>query len=168
MPVTLSSPDPVLQAEIDRKRGRIVPWVIAAFYLAFMSTLVGFVVIAYQHPPSDVTQEAYEKGLDYNAAIGKGEAQARLGWTSSISVDKGVAVFVLKDAAGRGLDGAVARAWFVRPDGSALDRSVELNATGPGRYSAKVALPAAGQWEVHVTAEVKGQQYQLVQPMEID
>jgi nitrogen fixation protein FixH len=168
MPVTLSSPDAALQAEIDRKRGRIVPWVIAAFYLTFMSTLIGFVVIAYQHPPSDVTPEAYEKGLDYNAAIGKGEAQARLGWTASVAVEKGAVVFVLKDAAGQALDGAVARAWFVRPDRSALDRSVALSAAGQGRYSAKVALPAAGQWEVHVTAEVKGQQYQLVQPMEID
>ena len=167
MPAISSSPD-IDQAEIDRRRGRIVPWVIAAFYLTFMSSLIGFVVIAYQHPPSDVTQEAYEKGLDYNAAIDKGAAQAKLGWTSSVSVEKGVVTFGLKDAAGKGLDGAVARVWFVHPDRSTLDRSVELNPAGHGLYSAKAALPAAGQWEIHVTAEVKGQQYQLVQPMEID
>ena len=57
MPAISSSPD-IDQAEIDRRRGRIVPWVIAAFYLTFMSSLIGFVVIAYPHPPSDVTQEA--------------------------------------------------------------------------------------------------------------
>ena len=168
MPAISSSPDATVQAEIDRRRGRIVPWVIAAFYLTFMSTLIAFVVIAYQHPPSDVTQEAYEKGLDYNAAIDKGQAQAKLGWTSSLSVDGKVMTFVLKDAAGQGLDGAVARAWFVHPGKSGLDRSVELTPAGKGRYAARLALPAAGQWEIHVTAEVKGQQYQLVQPMEID
>lgn len=167
MPAISSSPDAV-QAEIDRRRGRFVPWIIGAFYLTFMSALIGFVVIAYQHPPNAVTAEAYEKGLDYNAVIDKGHAQAKLGWTSSLSLDGKVLTFVLKDAAGQGLDGAVTRAWFVHPDKSALDRSVELKPVGNGRYTAPVSLPASGQWEVHVTAEVKGQQYQLAQPMEID
>lgn len=168
MPAISSSPDAALQAEIDRRRGRFVPWIIVAFYLTFMSALIGFVVIAYQHPPSDATQEAYEKGLDYNTAIDKGRAQAKLGWTSSLSVENKVLTFVLKDAAGQGLDGAVTRVWFVHPDTSALDRSVALTSAGKGRYTAPVSLPMAGQWEVHVTAEVKGQQYQRVQPMEID
>ncbi len=169
MPAISSSPEAGLsRAEIDRRRGRIVPWVIAAFYLTFMSTLIAFVVIAYQHPPSDVTEEAYEKGLDYNTAIDKGQAQARLGWTSSLSVDGKVMTFVLRDAAGQGLDGAVARVWFVHPDRSGLDRSVELVGAGHGHYTARLALPATGQWDIHITAEVKGQQYQLAQPMEID
>ena len=47
-------------------------------------------------------------------------------------------------------------------------QAVELKPAGNGRYTAPVSLPASGQWEVHVTAEVKGQQYQLAQPMEID
>lgn len=167
MPAISSSPDAV-QAEIDRRRGRFVPWIIAAFYLTFMSTLIAFVVIAYQHPPSEITQEAYEKGLDYNAAIDKGQAQAKLGWTSSLSVDGKTLTFVLKDAAGQGLDGAVARVWFVHPDKAGLDRSMQLVSAGKGRYTAPLALPAPGQWEIHVTAEVKGQQYQLSQAMEID
>ncbi|MBW8879934.1 MAG: FixH family protein [Asticcacaulis sp.] len=168
MPAISSSPDAALQREIDRRRGRFVPWVIAAFYVSFMSALIGFVIIAYQHPPSDVTAEAYEKGLDYNAAIDKGAAQAKLGWASALSVDKGALSFELRDAAGQGLDGAVVRAWFVHPGSSGLDRSVTLQPTGLGRYTARLSLPAAGQWEIHVTAEVKGQQYQLVQAMEID
>ena len=146
----------------------MVPWVIAAFYLTFMSTLIAFVVIAYRHPPSDVTAEAYEKGLDYNATIGKGEAQAQLGWTSSLTIEGGRLVFSLKDAAGRALDDGVARAWFVRPDSAAFDRAVDLTAIGNGRYSAPLSLPVAGLWQVHVTAEVKGQQYQRVEAMEID
>jgi len=167
MPAISSSPDSV-QAEIDRRRGRFVPWVIVAFYLTFMATFIAFVVIAFQHPPSDVTAEAYEKGLDYNTTLDKAQAQARLGWTSSLSVENRQLTFVLKDAAGQGLDGAVARVWFVHPDKSGLDRSVALTGAGHGRYTAPVALPAAGQWEIHVTAEVKGQQYQLAQAMEID
>ena len=148
------------QEEIDRKRGRIVPWVIAAFYVAFVSAFIGFVVIAFNNPPNEVTAEAYQKGLAYNRTLDKAAVQDQLGWTSDTAYENGRVVFSLRDADGQPLPGAVARAWFVHPNLKANDRSVDLKDNGHGIYAATIALPAEGLWKVHVTAEHDGRQYQ--------
>ncbi|MGZ3306733.1 MAG: FixH family protein [Asticcacaulis sp.] len=160
-----SGPD-AAQREHDRRRGRFVPWIIAAFYLTFMTTLIGFVVIAYRNPPSEVTPEAYEKGLAYNDTLNKGLQQNALGWTSDIRLEHDRLTFRLDDAHHAGVEGAVVRAWFVHPGNASLDRSFDLHPIAPGVYAADAALPARGLWTVHVTAEQKGRQYQAVTPLE--
>lgn len=162
MPATSSDPEALSQAEIDRRRGRIVPWAIAAFYLTFMATLIGFVVIAYRHPPNDVTAEAYEKGLAYNATLDAADRQARLGWTSSVGFKDRTLTFRLSGRDGKPVTDAQVEAWFVHPDESAFDRKVSLAPGEPGVYQAHVDLPQAANWSVHVTAVAGGGEYQTV------
>ena len=159
MPVTSSSPDELTQAEIDRRRGRFVPWAIGAFYMTFMAALIGFVVIAYQHPPSETTSEAYEKGLAYNQTLAKGAAEAGLRWKSQIAYKPGKIVFILKDGKDQPLSHAQVRAWFVRPSDASLDRSVDLKEQKSGVYVAPASL-AKGLWNIHVTAALQGEEYQ--------
>jgi len=166
MPVTSSSPDPA-QAEIDRRRGRFVPWAIGAFYMTFMSALIGFVVIAYQHPPNETTPEAYEKGLAYNETLAKGAAQAGLRWQSKIIYKDGRIIFILRDGLRQPISHAQVKAWFVRNAGAAFDRTVNLTEQKPGVYAASAALPAKGLWEVHVTAALQGEEYQALTVLDI-
>lgn len=166
MPATSSSPD-LNQAEIDRRRGRFVPWVIGAFYMTFMSALIGFVAIAYQHPPSDVTAEAYEKGLAYNQTLAKGAAQAGLRWQSRILYKNGRIVFVLKDGLRQPISHARVKVWFVRPADASMDRSVDLTEQKPGVYAAEAGLPQ-GLWEVHVTAALQGEEYQAMTTLTVE
>lgn len=165
MPATSSSPD-LMQAEIDRRRGRIVPWVIAAFYVAFVLGFMAFVVIAFHNPPNEITAEAYAKGLAYNDILDKEAAQDQLGWTSQAVLENGRVVFTLTDADGRAVDGATVRAWFVHPSLAANDRSFDLTPDGEGRYAAPVALPVEAAWKLRITAEQNGRQYQSATTVE--
>jgi len=163
-----SGPDTAkAQSEIDRRRGRFVPWVIAAFYMTFMATLIGFVVIAYRNPPSEVTTEAYEKGLAYNQTLAKASVEDALGWHSVVTYERGVVRFELRDSRRMPITGAVAKAWFVHPDDAASDRSVDLIAIDDGVYLASLPLPNTGLWTVHVTAEKQGRQYQTAETVEV-
>lgn len=159
MPAT-SSPPELSQQEIDRRRGRIVPWVIAAFYVTFMAAFIGFVVIAFRHPPNEVTGEAYAKGLAYNETLTQAAAQDALGWQSGTVYEDGRVIFSLRDANHEPIAGAHVRAWLVHPAIKTNDRSVDLKAVSPGIYAADAALPSKGRWTVHVTAGLGGREYQ--------
>ncbi|ESQ77662.1 FixH family protein [Asticcacaulis sp. AC402] len=168
MSAILSSPDPAPSAERDRQRGRIVPWLIAAFYVTFMSAFIGFVVIAYSHPPHAVTENAYEKGLAYNDTLAQANAQAQMAWQSDIAYADGRLIFRLRDHAGDAIEGARVRAWFVHPSNGTLDRGFDLRHDGAGAYSVEAPLPTKGLWNVHVTAEQKDRQYQAAAQIEVD
>ncbi len=172
MPAISSSPDPKTQDEaqraLDQRRGRFVPWIIAAFYLTFMSVLIGFVVIAYDHPPNEVTPNAYEKGLAYNNTLTDAAAQAQLGWQSAVDYTAGRVVFQLEDGHHAPADGARVVAWFVHPAQSQGDRTFDLSSEGNGVYSAKAPLPSKGLWTVHITAEKMDKQYQTMTQIEVD
>lgn len=175
MPATSSHPDrsdkAVTLAEqdvVNKQRGRYVPWVIAAFYMTFMSVLIGFVFIAYAHPPADSTEEAYEKGLAYNDTLSRAQKQAALGWQSKIRYSQGVISFQLRDRANAAVTHARVRAWFVHPGTAQLDRSFDLVEDGSGTYHADARLPATGLWTVHVTAAKPEGEYQAVTQTEAD
>ncbi len=164
-----SSPElsPDAQRELDRRRGRFVPWVIAAFYITFMSALIGFVVIAYSHPPSETTPEAYDKGLAYNDTLKRSAQMAALGWQSTIDYDSGRLTFGLQDNHHAPIEHARVKAWFVHPGDRKFDRSFDMSDTGGGVYISDAPLPAAGLWSVHVTAEVQDRQYQATTQIEV-
>lgn len=164
-----SSPElsPDAQRERDRRRGRFVPWVIAAFYVTFMSALIGFVVIAYSHPPSETTAEAYDKGLAYNDTLARSAQMAALGWQSTIDYNNGRLIFGLQDNHHAPIAHARVRAWFVHPGDGHFDRSFELTDTGDGVYTADAPLPAAGSWSIHVTAALQDREYQATTQIEV-
>lgn len=168
MSATSLNPENPDQAAIDRHRGRFVPWIIAAFYLTFMTALIGFVFIAYAHPPSEVTAEAYEKGLAYNDTLTKAASQQALGWLSTTQYSDGRVIFRLTDGLHQPLEHAQVKAWFVHPDNAAFDRSFELKSNGKGVYSAVAALPDKGLWTVHVTAALRGDEYQSVATITVE
>lgn len=167
MPATSSNLE-ISQAEIDRRRGRIVPWVIAAFYVTFMAAFIGFVVIAFRHPPNEVTAGAYAKGLAYNETLTQAAAQDELGWQSGTVYHDGRVVFTLRDANHEPVAGAHVRAWLVHPAIKANDRSIDLKAISPGVYAAEVALPSKGRWTVRVTAGQGNREYQSAADIIVD
>ncbi|MDC7685270.1 FixH family protein [Asticcacaulis sp. BYS171W] len=147
------------QAEIDRRRGRFVPWIIAAFFLSFMLPLIAFTVLAFRHAPSEVTPQAYEKGLAYNSALAAEAAQAGLGWRIAGAYDHGAYHVTVRDD-DRPLEDARVEVWFVHPAQKALDRHIVLTAQGDGIFSAPANLPVRAGWTAHVTVEDKGRQVQ--------
>jgi nitrogen fixation protein FixH len=149
-----------ISSSIDQERGKIVPWVIAAFFLSFMLPLIGFAIIAFTHKPSEVTANAYQKGLAYNATLEKAAAQAALGWKAEISLTGNRLRFILKDNFGQPISGAAVDGWLIRPSQQALDHAVPLKEAAKGVYEGDVELPAKGLWNVRVTALAQGKQFQ--------
>lgn len=151
---------PLSQAEIDRRRGRFVPWVIAAFFLSFMIPLICFTVIAFRHPPSEVTPQAYEKGVTYNQTLAAEAAQKALGWQVTLSHADGRLTVQARDAKGVPLDNGQVEVWLIHPAQSALDRHLVLRPEGQGLYTAAAALPSPSVWTAHVTVQVAEHQMQ--------
>jgi nitrogen fixation protein FixH len=156
------------QDEINRRRGRIVPWVIGAFYVTFMAGFIAFVVIAFRNPPNEVTGGAYAKGLAYNEALTKAAAQDVLGWKSDTAYERGKVVFTLRDSRGDLIEQAQVRAWFVHPALKVNDRSFDLHPVRPGVYQADAPLPSKGRWKVHITAQLRGREYQSASDLYVD
>jgi nitrogen fixation protein FixH len=151
---------PLSQAEIDRRRGRFVPWVIAAFFLSFMIPLICFTVIAFRHQPSEVTPQAYEKGLAYNQTLEAAAAQKALGWQVTLSHADGRLSVLARDAKGAPLDSGQVEVWLIHPAQKALDRHLVLTPEGQGVYATAAALPSPSVWTAHITVQVADQQMQ--------
>ncbi|MDC7684470.1 FixH family protein [Asticcacaulis sp. BYS171W] len=147
------------QADIDRRRGRFVPWFIAAFFISFMLPLIAFTVLAFRHAPSEVTAQAYEKGLAYNNALDAEAAQEGLGWKVNGAFRDGVYRVSASDR-GVAMEDARVEVWFVHPSVKTNDRHAVLTHSGRGIYEAKIDLPVRAGWSAHVTVEDHGQQLQ--------
>ena len=143
------------------KRDRLIPWYIVAFFVV-VAILDGiFVYVATSTHTGVVTDRAYDKGLAYNETVAAAEAQQQLGWQSEITLAGNERLtFTLRDAEGNALTGAVVKAEFMRPTQAGMDFAVELAESTDGVYSATVAFPVDGLWDVRVFAIEGERDYQ--------
>lgn len=150
-------------SSIDPNRGKNLPWLIAAFFASFVLLLMGFGWLAFANKPSEVTENAYQKGLQYNQVLTKETQQRDEGWKTKIVLDDSYLRFRLRDAENTEASGAKVEAWLVRPSSQSMDQRFAMQEIGSGIYEARVNFPAKGLWEVHVTADYKGSQIQASQ-----
>lgn len=155
-----------MNASLNKSSARFIPYYIAAFFIALMGLMVWFVMLAIHNYPGEVTTDAYKKGLNYNQTIEKSDAQEKLGWKTGLDFQvKGLEVktsFTLADKNGKPITDGQINAWFIRPAIAGHDKEIPLTPNGKGSYSAKTELALPGEWEVHISATSKGQNYQQV------
>lgn len=142
------------------KKDRWIPWYFVGFF-AIIAVMDGiFVYLATDTHTGVVTEQAYQKGLNYNETVAAVEAQEALGWSSNIEYQSdGELVFTLSDDA-QPLTGAEIIAEFTRPTHNGVDFSVPLQESGAGAYRAPVKFPLDGIWDVRVYVTWNQQQYQ--------
>lgn len=145
------------------KRDKWIPWYFVAFFVGLAMVDGLFVFLATSTHTGLVTQNAYQKGLNYNTTITAAEQQEHMGWIGKIGYQGGNLVFVLIDKQQKPIEGAQAMAYFSRPTQAGSDFSVPLAESGDGIYSKYINFPLKGQWEVKVMAEWKQQSYQTQQ-----
>ena len=119
------------------------------------------------------TEHAYEKGLAYNQVLEQAARQKALGWNvtleviphddNSDTVHAADVVATLKDKDGKGIDGMIVGAKFVRPTSEGYDSELQLMPQGEGRYVGVVKLALPGQWDVHMRAHKDKTLYTLSQ-----
>lgn len=139
---------------------RRVPWMFVAFFAAIAIIDAGLVTIAVRTGTGTVTEQAYEKGLDYNRTLEAAARQAAEGWQGAIGLEGRRLSFALKDRDGGPVRGAAVRAEIVRPVAAGRDFGLPLREAAPGVYEAETDFPLPGQWNVRIYASWQDRHYQ--------
>ncbi|MCA3322256.1 MAG: FixH family protein [Roseomonas sp.] len=138
-----------IQRDYDPKRGRWIPWVFVggmALVVAVNALLVWFSLSTF----TGVTvPRAYERGRGYDQVLAEAARQDALGWRGEISLEAGILRLVMQDAQQQPLHGRV-EGIMLRPlEGNEVP--LGFNATGHGRFAARLEPLRAGQWEARLT-----------------
>lgn len=144
-----------VSTEVSGRRYRWIPWMFVAglgLVVAVNSVLVYF---ATRQPVDVVGGSPYDDGLHYNKVIAERQREAAQGWHVAAGYFGGVArpgevAVEVQDRAGKPIDGLVVKVKFARPIETMSSVEATLERTRPGRYSADVVVPHAGQWDLEV------------------
>ena len=143
------------------KRDRIIPLYFVAFFV-FIAIMDGiFVYLATTTHSGVITENAYQKGLNYNQYITAYDQQEMLGWNGDIGYTQPALFFQLNDKQGQPIVGAKVVAHISRATKSGLDFEVLLYHKAEGKYESNAMnFPLKGQWDIRVVAEWNQQKYQ--------
>ena len=151
------------QALATAMRGsRWIPCAFVAFFGVVLLANGAMIWLAFATWTGLETEGAYQKGLAYNRVLDQAAAQDALGWDVDLDLaqreGRGLALaLALADRHGDLIEDASVSARFVRPTHEGHDRVVVLPHRYGGAYEARIELPLAGQWDVHLTVEHAGE-----------
>lgn len=141
--------------------GRKVLAAMVAFF-ALVALINGvFIWLAMDSFPGLETEDAYRRGLEYDAGDDARSQLARLGWRAEIGwrefgPGRGRLAVRLSTADGQAVAGQEVHAVMRRPVHDRSDLAVRLPETGPGIYAADVSLPGGGNWDTELRVGRKG------------
>ncbi|TAH32488.1 MAG: hypothetical protein EYC62_08960 [Alphaproteobacteria bacterium] len=150
-----------------RPSDRWIPWYFVLFFVVTCSVLGFFSYLAIHTDPGVVTNNAYQKGLDYDRIIAASDQSSALPWQANIILRQSAAVSVLEVTLKDNhqiLEGATVEAWLMRPTKDGMDQHWQLKPAGNGTYLAEGQLPQ-GAWNIHVTVMLNGRQKQFIKPI---
>lgn len=142
-----------------RQRSWWIPWTFVGGFGVIIVVNTVLVISAFNSWSGLETEQAYERGLAFNQVLDATAAQAARGWQSAIQFSDGALDVRLRDRDGTGIEGLRVWATFVRPTNEGLDQTLRLAELGGGRYGAGATLPAAGNWDVRIRAEGRGEDW---------
>lgn len=146
----------------DGSRSRWIPYAFVAFFGIVLAANAAMIWIAVSTWTGLETENAYRKGLAYNRTIEQARAQAALGWRVDLAFaqqdDRTLAIeLALADRNGDLIETASVNAAFMRPTHEGHDRTIPVPHRYGGQYLGEVRLPLAGQWDVRVAVEARGE-----------
>jgi nitrogen fixation protein FixH len=142
--------------------GRRVLAIFLGFFLLVFSVNGLLIYKALKTFSGEVVAHPYERGLAYNRDIAQAREQILRDWKVEAYVaplasgETEIRVTVL-DGAGAAVSGVEWSAVLAAPADLARDVRVKLEATAPGRYAGKAAIPA-GQRDLVLTASRGGEE----------
>lgn len=150
-------------AQKQTKKDKWIPWYFVIFFVV-LAILDGiFVTIALSTHTGVVTENAYQKGLEYNQTLAASKQQEKLGWHGTATFAQPSLSFSLKDANGRAIQGAIVTAYISRATQGGHDFQAVLADGGDGTYSRNITFPLKGQWDITIAVIWKQQQHQQSQ-----
>ena len=148
-----------------------IPWTFFAFFgvVVLVNGTMIWIAISTWTGISGENANSYRQGLTYNDRLADVRAQDALGWTADLLFERGDPAqgrlsLVIADDDEAPLHNAQVTASLLRPTHPGHDFAVPLLSTeAPGTYSAEIAFPLPGQWDLRVTAEHEQGTYRLSQ-----
>jgi nitrogen fixation protein FixH len=140
-----------------RITGRHVLFGLLGFFGLVFAANGAFIFLALDSFSGLSTENAYQRGLDYNETLRAAETQRALGWRVAVTSEAlgagrhRIAVDFL-DKRGAPLDDLAVDGSLRRPTQDGQDRPIALARVAPGRYAVDVSLPLAGQWDLVLAA----------------
>lgn len=161
----VSAADPV-------RRDRWIPWVFVAGFAVVVAVNATMIVYAVSSFSGLATANPYERGVEYNRVLAEQDRQAALGWTlvpefapGRAGTNAGVLTLRAAGADGAPLRGLAVAVELTRPIDAVPPVEFALRETGDGLYRAEIALPRAGQWDLHIVARLGGDRRDVRQRM---
>lgn len=148
--------DDQTKPEASKKKDYIVLYWFLAFFGTFMILDGIFVYLAVSTQTGLVTEQAYEKGLDYNKTLHEAGSQPAM--NDVVSYENGVLKWVIKDAENNLVE-ADAQARFFRQVQDGHDFTIPLKRTQSGVYEARPDIPLKGLWMVKLQSQWKNNTY---------
>lgn len=138
--------------------GRDVWWGVFGFFAAVFAANGVMAWLAVSTFSGVETEDAYQKGREFNRAIEATRQQRALGWQVSItqeplatSTQRRITV-TYRNKTGEQLGGLDVTGTFWSPTHADADRTAKLARVGAGVYGANFALPRPGRWELRLEA----------------
>jgi len=149
-----------LTEEEKKKLNKRIPRYFILFFVC-LAILDGFLVTtAFKTHRGLVTDNAYQKGLDYNDTVAAYNQQEKLGWQADINYANSELTLKLNDANNNKIEDAKVTAYFTRVTQAGDDFSAKLTYNTNGLYSGDIDFPEKGQWDVRIAVIWKDQKYQ--------
>jgi len=156
--------------EINLKEDFKNPWFLMVLGLiaAALAGTVWMAVIAGSTSPGLVSEDYYEKGKNYfhQAPEKKGTSQWRLNLLAPAGAKVGQLQtyrFYVIDDAGKPLKAGTAVLYAYRPSDAKADFRVEMELTDAGTFTASVAFPLPGSWDLIAQVESQGRRVDIAQ-----
>lgn len=161
-----------MSAQAGDQTGAWIPWVFFSLFLIVLAVNGTMITLAVSTFTGMETTSAYKKGIDYNQRLAAAAEQERLGWQASLdaTADKAGKVmltFALADHKGAPITAAKVRARVDRPLQQGFEQIIAFDEIAEGGYAAAVDLPLKGQWDIDLTANVRGQRYQFTERIQV-
>ncbi|MEA1676123.1 FixH family protein [Nitrospirillum sp. BR 11163] len=147
----------------------LIPWIFVGGMGVVIVVNSILIYVALHSWTGIVTAKPYERGIEYNKVLQAQAQQDALGWVFDADIEpwgdgpKGTGVLTVRvsDRDGAALDGMALTGRLVRPIDIMPDVPLTFTAAGNGRYTASVALPKHGQWDLKLKAEKGADWYHL-------
>jgi Predicted integral membrane protein linked to a cation pump len=150
---------------IGRQPGWYIPWIFVGGFAVVIAVNAIMVHYAVSSWTGVQTEQHFIKGIKYNQDLAGARAQEERGWKvetefTSTEPQKGLVALTLHDKYGNLLKDAKVAVKFIRPTSEGHDVALDLPYLGEGRYSAPVALPMPGLWDLRVEIQHATGDYQ--------
>jgi nitrogen fixation protein FixH len=149
------------KAENKAEKKSKIPYIFFAFFAVIFAVNFFYIYLSKKTWRGVATENAYQKGLNYNQTLKQVEKQKELGWNLKINYypnkkNSGLLSIRLTDKNSHVIKGAEIFVDLKRPTQEGFD-FVKKAEFVDGSYQTQITFPLSGQWDFEITAKKDGE-----------